>query len=181
MGTKTILQKIASLEYYNGLMDVKEILKSIYSSVTTLETNKVFVGEFDVSRATLVQGTPFVVGQKYIVYTLQAGDDFSNIGYVSSDEFFVATGTTPTVWSNSTSVEVQNEILIPYFNDLDSSIYLNFFGTSYLEIKSPNSAFTMGKTFPNIVGGSQVDIKDNQTISFSAQISPKYIKIEVYN
>jgi hypothetical protein len=45
-----------------------------------------------------------VVGQKYIVDVLEAGDDFKNVGYVSVGVIFTATGTTPTNWSNGSSV-----------------------------------------------------------------------------
>lgn len=41
-----------------------------------------------------------VVGETYVVEELKAGSDFSNVGYVSDGVSFVATNTTPTVWSN---------------------------------------------------------------------------------
>lgn len=45
-----------------------------------------------------------VVGKTYQIDTLVAGDDFANVGYVASSTPFIATGTTPTVWTNSTEV-----------------------------------------------------------------------------
>lgn len=45
-----------------------------------------------------------VVGNTYLIQTLEAGDDFSNVGYISENNHFIATGTTPTTWSNSTVV-----------------------------------------------------------------------------
>jgi hypothetical protein len=45
-----------------------------------------------------------VVGKTYIINTLQSGDDFTNVGYVSDGVDFVATGTTPTNWTNETEV-----------------------------------------------------------------------------
>lgn len=45
-----------------------------------------------------------VIGVTYRIDTLQAGDDFSNVGYTAPGVDFVATGTTPTVWANSTEV-----------------------------------------------------------------------------
>jgi len=45
-----------------------------------------------------------VVGRSYIIYTLNAGDNFTNVGYVSTGVPFVATGTTPTTWANGTEV-----------------------------------------------------------------------------
>jgi len=43
-----------------------------------------------------------IVGREYLIFTLEAGDDFSNVGYVSDGVTFIATGTTPTVWANGT-------------------------------------------------------------------------------
>ena len=51
-----------------------------------------------------------IVGETYTHYTVVAGDNFSNVGSVASPSVghtFVATGTTPTTWSNS-SVIVHN-------------------------------------------------------------------------
>lgn len=45
-----------------------------------------------------------VEGKTYIIDSLKTGDDFSNVGYVEEGTAFVATGTTPTDWTNSTSV-----------------------------------------------------------------------------
>jgi len=44
------------------------------------------------------------VGKTYIIKTLTAGDDFANVGYVDLSTPFVATGTTPTTWTNLTEV-----------------------------------------------------------------------------
>jgi len=45
-----------------------------------------------------------VEGTTYVIHTLEVGDDFANVGYVSEGTAFVATGTTPTAWTESTSV-----------------------------------------------------------------------------
>lgn len=44
------------------------------------------------------------IGTRYIIYTLEPGDDFDNVGFVSEGVSFVATATTPTVWTESTHV-----------------------------------------------------------------------------
>ncbi|MCB1712245.1 MAG: hypothetical protein KDH96_07155 [Candidatus Riesia sp.] len=44
------------------------------------------------------------VGKEYIIPLLVIGDDFSNVGYTSDLTPFIATGTTPTNWSNGTEV-----------------------------------------------------------------------------
>ena len=43
-------------------------------------------------------------GNKYIISNLNLGDNFSNVGYVSENTPFTATGTTPSSWTNSTVV-----------------------------------------------------------------------------
>ena len=54
----------------------------------------------DTSSGFLVEGT------KYVIWTgnEQAGDIFTNVGFVALDIPFVATGTTPTDWTNGTIV-----------------------------------------------------------------------------
>lgn len=45
-----------------------------------------------------------VEGESYVIESLNGSDDFSNVGFVEVGVPFVATGTTPTNWSNSTIV-----------------------------------------------------------------------------
>jgi len=45
-----------------------------------------------------------ISGRTYRIDTLQSGDDFSNVGYVSAGVPFTATGTTPATWANGTTV-----------------------------------------------------------------------------
>lgn len=45
-----------------------------------------------------------VKGESYVIESLNGSDDFSNVGFVEVGVPFVATGTTPTNWSNSTTV-----------------------------------------------------------------------------
>lgn len=49
---------------------------------------------------------PLVVGAPYIILTLGAGDDFTNVGSLNNlagaDDAFVATGTTPATWTHGT-------------------------------------------------------------------------------
>lgn len=44
------------------------------------------------------------VGKTYLLRIFEAGDDFSNVGFVDTDTPFVATGTTPNNWSNFSTV-----------------------------------------------------------------------------
>jgi len=47
-----------------------------------------------------------VVGQLYTIVSFTAGDDFTNIGAAANatGQSFIATGTTPTTWTNGSSV-----------------------------------------------------------------------------
>lgn len=47
-----------------------------------------------------------IVGKRYYIFEYQNGDDFTNIGASSNDTgvSFVATGTTPTTWTNNTII-----------------------------------------------------------------------------
>jgi hypothetical protein len=56
------------------------------------------------SQTALTSGT-LIAGKEYIIDTFMAGDDFVNIGGTNvTGNVFVATGTTPTTWTNSSSL-----------------------------------------------------------------------------
>ena len=61
---------------------------------------------------TATSGT-LTVGKRYRIDTFNAGDDFTNIGAASnaSGVEFIATGTTPTTWTNSSVVAQLGEVL----------------------------------------------------------------------
>lgn len=86
-----------------------------------------------------------VVGLKYTVTTLQAGDDFSNVGYVDINVEFTATGTTPTTWSNA-SVVVPTPIITAIANTLGGDVVWSRVGTgNYWGVLA--GAFTENKTY----------------------------------
>lgn len=158
-----------------------EYLKLTNETVQSLQISKTVVGEFNLSEESLVQGDNLIVGKKYIVHTLEAGDDFSNVGYVTEGVEFTATGSTPTAWTNNSEVVLVIRSIITYYNDLDSNIFIERDGENFYNIKITNSGFLNLKTFPNIVGGSSIEVVDSNTVRFNVQNSPKYFKIEVYN
>jgi parallel beta-helix repeat protein len=49
----------------------------------------------------------FIVGRKYRITTYVSGDDFTNVGAASNDNgvVFTATGTTPTTWTNGSTID----------------------------------------------------------------------------
>lgn len=45
-----------------------------------------------------------VINNRYTIYNLQAGDNLTNVGYTTEGLSFIATGTTPANWTNTTEV-----------------------------------------------------------------------------
>jgi hypothetical protein len=67
---------------------------------TTVATDDLLLLE---QKTTATSGT-LVIGSWYLIDTLESGDDFTNVGYISPGVWFKAVATTPTTWTNSTSV-----------------------------------------------------------------------------
>jgi hypothetical protein len=55
-----------------------------------------------------------IPGHSYTIDSLETGDDFSNVGYVSEGTAFIATGATPTTYTNATVV-TDNTLSSNYF------------------------------------------------------------------
>jgi len=72
-----------------------------------------------------------VVGVEYVILTLAVGDNFVNVGYVSVGTPFIATGTTPTVWSNGTVV-VNTKLSAPVATELMNTTEM-YFTYSYVD------------------------------------------------
>lgn len=99
-----------------------------------------------------------IVGHVYNIVTLQAGDDFSNVGYVSQGVDFVATGTTPTDWTHSTRVldkTVSAPIPTVLYNDLGITISYSYEGIGVYEatLSSPidlsKATLNFGSSYTN--------------------------------
>lgn len=110
-----------------------------------------------------LESGPLVVGTKYVILELGSGDDFSNVGYVSDNVPFIATGDTPTTWSNGTYVydyaasKPTATILQNTLGDLNFEyVYTNLGLGGYLygiAVES-NGLFTPNKTFVICGSGS---------------------------
>ena len=85
--------------YMDYIREVNDDLwKQTSSSGTDLNDN----------RGTLLTSGNLVVGEVYEIEDFISGDDFSNVGGSNIDNFFfVATGTTPTTWTQSSKVRRQ--------------------------------------------------------------------------
>jgi hypothetical protein len=82
---------------YNRALTAAEVL--------SLNINGVALADRGATQTALTSGT-LVIGGKYRIDTFVAGDSFTNVGAGSnaSGVEFVATGTTPTTWTNSSSL-----------------------------------------------------------------------------
>lgn len=183
---KTLIEKIKDLKYFAGLRDLKIILVDFLSTVTALETNSVVVGRFKYYQTQISQGTPLIIGNKYRV-SLELGDDFTNVGYLENGVYFIATATTPTTWSNFSSVRLITEVVEVFFNDLDSTFQILFLEPGVVKMLITNSTFNPTKTYPQIQGVSSFTLSDLNTIDISdnegsdVNVDFNYFKIEVYN
>lgn len=157
-----------------------EFLNQTNQNLEELIISKTIAGELDIDTVTLTKGTPLIIGKKYYLDNLGAGDNFTNVGFTVVGNEFIATATTPTVWnSNSTIVYYLKEGITPSFNSVDDGIYVTRTGIT-IDIKITNGSFINGKTFPNIIGASNINVIDTNTIRFTNQFGSKYFKIEVF-
>jgi len=189
----TTLEKIKKLQYFNGLKNLRIILEEFFSSVTALETNSVIVAEVRVDSSTTLNSGTLTVGRKYYIDNtdLQAGDDFTNVGFVVEGQVFTATGTTPTDWSGETPVtEIIEEYSVIY-NDIDNSnlnisLDYNPSDESYLNFTILNNGFTTSKSaaFTGVSSNYSFTSTNNLAINISANLGQNnkgFVKIEVYN
>lgn len=99
-----------------------EMAPEIYNTILDAEIEKLqreiglvnFQG--NTSNPDLTSGT-LEVGRKYVITSFEAGDNFTNVGAASNATGveFVATGTTPTTWTNSSQLNfASTDLLIQY-------------------------------------------------------------------
>jgi hypothetical protein len=108
-----------------------------------------------------------IIGRTYVIEQLLGGDDFSNVGYISNTPF-VATGTTPDVWTNSTEVidaQLSAPIAVILENTLDATPIWSYAGTGIYNLTLAG-AFPLGKTF---MISSGVDTTAPSSISLSRE------------
>lgn len=99
IGITYVIDSVLVTDDFDNVGFVTEGVEFIATGTTpTVWTNSTEVFEITDPAVELV------IGETYEINTLEAGDDFANVGYTAVDTEFVATGTTPTVWRNSTAV-----------------------------------------------------------------------------
>jgi len=118
-----------------------------------------------------------IVGRRYTVTTLEAGDDFANVGYVSTDVEFVATGTTPTDWSNGSNV-VPTPI-----NSIDNDIYITRSQSGSYDATSDTAIFTTGKTFALPLGAPGYSLIQYSSLGYTQMYANtnNAFRIETYS
>ena len=87
---------------------------------------KLWIGKADHQETLIAQGSKsgtvpdLVIGETYLVYKLDPTDDFSNIGQGTDESMpFVATGTTPTQWKDSTVFRLDSDVVVTeYYNTI---------------------------------------------------------------
>ena len=113
---------------FTGSSSLRAITSSFKSRENVINFKNYLLGQ---SGTNSINQTPIfsgalIVGNAYYILDYNAGDDFTNVGAAAnlSGQLFIASGTTPTVWTNSSSL-----LLIPqaiethgvFFNDSVSS------------------------------------------------------------
>lgn len=86
---------------------------------------------------TITSGS-LVVGATYQMITYNAGDDFTNVGGTnSSGGTFVATGTTPTRWTNGSIIGVYKTTIAFTFNNTDAArvVYVGIGGDNQFKLQ----------------------------------------------
>jgi hypothetical protein len=138
-----------------------------------------------------VEGTSglLIVGKTYYIDFLEVGDDFANVGYVSAGTAFVATGTTPTNWTNGTYVlnltdstfdlvELSNNTgeIITAAVTYNEGQFINTTGSIFLEDKTQIFITIMGVSNNT---GTAAYRNDNDSILFRSLVAGVKYSLEV--
>lgn len=116
----------ALLQSYIDREEKKTIYRLLGSTLGDL-----LIANIQAIKTTATSGL-LTIGTSYYISAYNAGDDFTNVGGINiAGSYFVATGTTPTVWSNSSSlisnrVKRYDDILNPFFFSDNISNGFNF-------------------------------------------------------
>lgn len=171
-GTTPVGSDIA--EYHEG---TTRYIYFSYNNTTYGEVGRFPVGTSDIaadvdedylsSLTSQTSGT-LVIGQRYLIESFVAGDSFTNVGAASNATgvVFVATGTTPTTWTNSSELR---KVL-----DKDSEHPMIIGDDDVLYIGDGNKLHALESTGPTTSTYSQkvLVLKDLMEIKSFARIEP---------
>ena len=156
------------------------------------ENFKKWVGTFIIKYITLSSGS-LEVGLYAIVYELQPGDDFSNVGYVSNNDYFKIIGEVPNNWTNGTMIDL---IIVEYVtqkNTFGQDPIVTFNPESnIIDFKMTNNPFYMPRNLWSInsnYGSSGIYIKNNNLLKITVPPNnnslivtiPMCVEIRVYD
>jgi hypothetical protein len=101
--------------------------------------------------SSLTKGPNFVIGQQYTVTSLAVGDNFTNIGFVSTNVPFTATGTTATTWIGNSLVINTPYSMLPQFTIVENTLGITLTPTynnqTSFKLTSNSPVFLLYKTF----------------------------------
>ena len=127
---------------------------------------KLWIGKVDHQETFIAQSSKsgnvpdFVIGETYFVYKVDPTDDFSNIGQGTDESMpFVATGTTPTQWKDSTVFRLDSDVVVTeYYNTIGFIVTPSLriiwgsvevvFTTSAPYWQNPLAIYNTGNIFP---------------------------------
>ena len=114
---------------------------------------------------------PLTIGQTYKITEYYSGDDFTNVGAPSNaqDISFVATGTTPAVWTNGSGLYTNGGApVVTVLENTIGNIWFTYHGVGYYDINK-DSNFEQNKTFvilTNNLSGNVGIIGQNMALGF---------------
>lgn len=112
--------------------------------IDTVKRYKAFLTQTEV----LLTSGLLVIGQKYLITNLLPGDDFSNVGAIVPGAAFIATGTTPTNWSNGSTVLdglASAPVATVQSNNLGGTVSFDYYWAGTCVVTG-TGLFTVGKT-----------------------------------
>lgn len=168
-----LVKKIGNSRYFDLPAMLEEALNKLSGRVETLEDTQeelnIILGKSwkaKVKKGEFLESGVLEAGKAYVINSLEAGDDFSNVGYVSENVEFIATGTTPTSWANFTIVFESNGIVTEVSNTMGGAVrYVYIDGNTRHIIIDTNSFVDINKIilYP-IAVNSAVSIVDSNTL-----------------
>lgn len=156
-----------------------EYLAETNQEVQSLQISNTVVGKVTATANGVNTGEPLIVGKKYYTLGVTPGDDFSNVGWVADEVAFIATGTTPAVWTDSNLITIE-ESITTFYNDVDSNIEVVFnIALNTGQIIITNGLFNISKTYP-VIENVVTTVTNSNTLTLSAAVQDFYFKIEIY-
>lgn len=124
--TKPFGGEIGLVEVYNFLPTAAEVLDLISGNLP-------FKWQYG-SQTAQTSGT-LEIGQEYIIDDWITADDFTNVGGLNVDgTIFIATGTTPTTWTNSSSLRPLGAVALFSQDSISDSLWLDLANASHGDV-----------------------------------------------